>query len=90
MNLRAQAAGRPCMVRLDGCNHDPATTVLAHFRLIDVSGMGLKPPDLIGAWACAACHVRIDTEKSDAVQLAFAHGVFRTQARLIREGLVHG
>ena len=57
-------------------------------KLIGVSGMGLKPPDLLGAWACSNCHARIDTDKSDAVQLAFAHGVFRTQAALIREGLV--
>ncbi len=90
MSLRDQAAQRPCMVRLDGCNADPATTVLAHFRLIGVSGMGIKPPDLIGAWACSACHARIDTDKSDAVQLAFARGVFRTQATLIREGLLRG
>jgi hypothetical protein len=45
----------------------------------------MKSPDFIAAWACSACHQVIDTDKSDAVQLAFAHGCFRTQAQLIRE-----
>lgn len=84
--LRAEARGRDCMVRLAGvCNHNPETVVLAHFRLAGISGMGLKPPDIIGAWACSACHARVDTDKSAETQLAFAHAVFRTQAKLIEE-----
>lgn len=88
MNLRKLARNRPCQVRLPGCNGDPATTVLAHYRLAGISGMGIKPPDLIAAWACSECHRRVDTDKSADVQLAFAHGVFRTQDVLIREGKI--
>ena len=86
-HLRAMAQGRDCMVRLPGiCCGDPERVVLAHFRLSGISGMGLKPPDEIAAWCCDTCHRVIDTDKSPEIQLAFAHGVFRTQATLLREG----
>lgn len=89
-HLRAAARGRECMVRLPSvCNHNPETVVLAHFRLSGISGMGLKPPDEIAAWACSACHARVDSDKSPEIQLAFAHGVFRTQAQLLREARLH-
>ena len=84
--LRKLAAGRECRIRLPGvCNFDNATTVLAHFRLIGYSGMGVKIPDHIGAWACSACHAYVDSHKDAETQLAFALGVFRTQATLITE-----
>ena len=92
MNLRNQARDRPCVVRLpDICNHDPGTTVLAHFRLAGVSGMGIKPPDLIGAWACSACHDAIDRRAHtdldrDYVRLAHLEGVVRTINKLLEEG----
>ena len=83
-NLRQFAKGQQCQVRLPGiCNGNPETTVLAHFRLIGVSGMGLKSPDALGAWACSDCHSYADGHKDDATQLAFLHGVMRTQAKLI-------
>lgn len=94
MNLRKAAKGRECQVRLEGvCNGDPATVVLAHYRLAGVSGMGMKSPDLIGAWACSACHDAIDRRahtdlERDYVRLAHAEGVFRTQAILLREGVL--
>ncbi len=90
-NLRQQAARRECQVRLPGCQHSP--TVLAHVRLSGVSGMGLKAPDLLGAWACDACHRAYDVHGSSGfergfVDLAFCQGVLRTQHALIREGIV--
>lgn len=89
MNLRKLARDRPCQVRLPGiCNGDPATTVLAHFRLPGISGLGLKSPDALASWACAACHTAVDTHKDAETQLAFAHGVLRTQAQLLREGKI--
>jgi len=55
MNLRELARDKPCMVRLPGiCNGDPTTTVLAHYRLADTCGGGMKPDDWQGAWACSA------------------------------------
>jgi len=59
--LQKLARGQPCLVRIPGvCNGNPETTVLAHIRRQNVGGMGLKPPDLIGAWACSDCHDVID------------------------------
>jgi hypothetical protein len=95
MSLRKEAKGRACMVRLPGvCNFNSETVVLAHIRLAGVSGMGMKSPDLIGAWACSACHDEVDgrTHKSglshDELRLAHFEGMARTIAQLEKEGLV--
>jgi hypothetical protein len=86
MNLRKEARGRECQIRIPGCcNGNPETTCLAHYRLAGISGMGIKPPDLIGAWACSACHNYVDTHNDLETKLAFAHGVFRTQTILHKE-----
>ena len=86
-SLRKLARGRICQVRLPCiCNGDPATTVLAHVRITGISGMGLKAPDLLGAWACSACHEWCDTHHDDSTKAAFYEGVLRTQAALIKEG----
>ena len=93
-DLRKLAKGRECQIRIPGvCNFNSETTVLAHFRLIGVSGLGLKPPDLLGAWSCSDCHDAVDRRRFkelefDFVRLAHAEGVFRTQAKLIEEGII--
>jgi len=72
------------MIRLSGvCNGNPETTVLAHYRLIGISGAGMKSPDEIAAWACSDCHDAVDRRRYmeldfTAVRLAHAEGVFRT------------
>ena len=93
--LRKAAKDRGCTVRIPGvCNFNSATTVLAHIRLTGVSGMGMKSPDLLGAWACSACHDEIDgrTHKSglsrDELRLAHYDGMARTIMQLHKEGLV--
>jgi hypothetical protein len=94
MNLRKEARGRGCMVRIpDVCNHNSETVVLCHYRLAGVSGMGMKSPDLIGAWACSACHDAIDRRAHtdldrDYVRLLHLEGMARTLAQLNREGLL--
>lgn len=55
--------------------------------------MGLKAPDLLGAWACDSCHKAYDVHGSsgldrDFVDKAFLEGVVRTQAALVKEGWV--
>lgn len=88
-NLRKLAKGKSCQIRLIGvCSGNPEETVLAHFRLAGISGMSIKPPDLLGAWACAGCHGVVDVSKDPTVQLAFAHGVLRTQAALLKLGAI--
>lgn len=88
MNLRKLAQGQNCMIRLPGCNHDPATTVLAHYSLAGYTGMGMKSDDFaFGAWSCSACHDLVDgrvkTEMGrEVVRLGHAEGCLRTQAEL--------
>ena len=83
------------MVRLPGiCNFNSETVVLAHIRVMGVSGMGLKSPDLLGAWACSAWHDELDgrTHQSgmtrDELRLAHFEGMARTVAQLEKEGLI--
>ncbi len=59
--LRKSARNQHCHLRLPGvCNHDPETTVLAHIRRGVMAGMGNKPPDICGTFACSACHDVLD------------------------------
>ena len=94
MNLRKLAKDRPCMVRLpDICNHNPATTVLAHISMTGISGMGFKANDVIGSWACSSCHDTIDRRANtdldrDYVRLAHLEGMARTINELCKEGLL--
>ncbi len=95
MNLRKEAKGRDCMVRLPNiCNHNSETVVLCHVRLVGVSGMGMKAPsDLIGAWACSSCHDAIDRRSHtdldrDYVRLAHLEGMVRTIAQLRKEEII--
>ncbi|MGF7452573.1 DUF1364 domain-containing protein [Pasteurella bettyae] len=91
VDLRKEAKGRECQVRLPGiCNHNPETTVLAHYRMVGLNGVGQKPDDIFGAWACDCCHAEIDRRTrimdTEYVRLAHAEGVMRTQQILRREG----
>ena len=98
INLRKQAKGRECMIRIPGiCNHNPETTVLCHLnnkRLFGV-GTGMKVPDIFAAWGCSACHDAVDGRNNRLVaemglageiDLYFYEGVFRTQNILLKEG----
>lgn len=93
-DLRKLARGRECMVRLpDVCNGNPETTVLAHFRMAGISGMGIKSPDVFAAFACSACHDAIDRRSHmdldrEYVRLAHLEGVVRTQAELLKMGVL--
>lgn len=90
-NLRKEAQGRDCQVRIPGlCNFNPETTVLAHYRMAGTCGTGIKPDDAQAAWACSSCHDEIDRrtrfiEETDA-RLMHAEAVLRTQAILRSEG----
>lgn len=90
--LRELAEGQECQVRLPGvCNRDNRTVVLAHYRMLPISGFGLKAPDWLGAWACSDCHDAVDRRRytdlpRTDVRLAHAEGVFRTLAKLKRMG----
>jgi hypothetical protein len=84
VNLRQAAALHECTLRLDGCNTEPCC--LAHYRVIGVSGMGIKPPDVCAAIACFNCHEAVDKRRwvngrpmtQDEIDAAFARGMART------------
>jgi hypothetical protein len=53
----------------------------------------MKSPDILGAWACSACHDAIDRRAHtdldrDYVRLLHLEGMARTLAQLNREGLL--
>lgn len=58
--------GKPCTLRLYCCNHDQATTVLAHLRCFGWAGMAQKPHDFLAVYACSACHDAIDRRDASA------------------------
>lgn len=65
-NLRKEAKGRECQVRLPGiCNHNPETTVLAHYRMAGLNGVGMKPDDILvlGHAHLAMMNVTVELEK---------------------------
>ncbi len=94
--LTKLAKGKDCQVRLPGiCNFNSETTVLSHYRLAGTCGMGMKPPDLLGAWACSSCHDIVDgraksIREAEERRAAHAEGVMRTIYALIQLGKVKG
>lgn len=82
---RTEARGKPCMIRIPGvCNRNNETTVLAHYRMAGYSGVGIKPDDDMGAWACSSCHDLCDSRTKhpdygrEDIRLMHAEGVMRT------------
>ena len=87
--IRAAARGEPCLMRLAICNGDPATTVLAHVRGSGNAGVGMKPADVSGVFACSACHDAIDGRTRYPVSAQERlDGMLRTHDRLRKMGLV--
>ena len=90
INLRKEAEGRECQVRMiGGCNRDDMTVVLAHLRMAGITGVAQKAPDILGAWACSECHRLADQHSGDdQILMAFYEGIFRTIYELIKEGKI--
>lgn len=93
--ITKSARGKTCTVRIDGvCNYDAETTVFAHYRDLRLGcGVGLKPPDIFGCYACSSCHDALDGRiktKYDKEQLRFEHmrAILVTQKILIDAGLI--
>lgn len=57
---RESAREQDCTLQLPGCRNDRETVVLAHLRMFGGGGIGVKPHDLEGVYACAWCHDRLD------------------------------
>lgn len=90
--IRKSAKGKPCLIRLPGCDGGGETTVLCHYRLAGYCGTGMKPPDSMSSFGCASCHAIVDGRAPrpegytrNDVLLAFAEGVIRMQELLRTE-----
>ncbi|MCR4307159.1 MAG: DUF1364 domain-containing protein [Candidatus Berkelbacteria bacterium] len=92
--ITAAAQGRPCTIRLPGCNGDPATSVWAHINSIRWgAGRGHKVNDLIGVIACSACHDILDgrvktTLERDFIKLCALEGHCESLYILTKEGII--
>lgn len=68
--LRESAYRQSCTVCLPKiCKHDNDATVLAHLRMFGFGGMGMKPNDIHGVYACSECHDWIDRRAHKNLQV---------------------
>jgi len=58
--IRESAQGQECTVNSPWCNYNPETVVFAHYGEPGEKGMGIKPDDTSGAYACSSCHDWLD------------------------------
>ncbi len=91
--ITKSARNQDCQVQLYGiCNHNSETTVFAHYRKGGFGGMGKKPDDLFGAYACSSCHDEIDRRtrvlENEHVDHEFLQAILRTQRNLLANGLI--
>lgn len=92
--IRQSARGETCTLRLPGvCNHDTATTILAHLRMFGAAGMGQKPADYAAVFACSRCHDTLDRRDMMTAGQCGTEDVLRalmeTHRRLAAKGLLH-
>lgn len=95
MDLTKYAKDKPCDIRVpERCCFDPKTSVWCHVRLIGVSGMGLKAPDILGCVGCSVCHDIVDNRilKEEYTygerRLMLLEGVMRRQSLLALERVI--
>ena len=100
MRLRKAANGQMCTLGIPGvCSRDRATVVLAHLPRGLGTGMARKCPDIIGAWACHACHDELDgrtrhlfpddvDSRVAALAMYELMGLKRTLAQLVERKLI--
>ena len=95
--ITESARGEICELRLPGaCSFSREQTVWAHANGISIGkGIGMKSPDILGAYACWRCHNVYDRREKppfgmtyDDVELAFWHGHARSLVKLFEKGVV--
>ena len=95
MNIPDLARGRACEIRVPGGCASRETTVFCHVRMPDLSGLGFKAPDWLGAFGCARCHDIVDGRAGSWVEfpqwardLMLHEGTARTLVILANEGVI--
>jgi hypothetical protein len=86
--LRNHARGQACTLRLGNCA-STETVVFAHLRRFSIAGMGQKPDDLIGVYACAACHSTLDLRRNDVGDGEILRALVETLLRRRADGLIN-
>lgn len=93
--ITESARGEECAIRLPGiCNFNRETVVWAHGNGSAAGkGFGMKCIDIIGAYACSACHDAYDRRRPTAtpraeVELAFWEGHARSLIKLFEKGIL--
>ena len=89
--IRKSARGEDCSLRLDVCNHNNETVILAHIGRN--RGMGIKCGDNMAVYACSACHDVIDGRlgslfSGDEIEKEKLRALEETQGKLIDKGLL--
>jgi hypothetical protein len=98
-DLTESAKGQECTLRLPGiCNHDPSTTVFAHYpgsKMTGPKGTGSKGHDTHGGYACSRCHDYIDRRWKTSAELhptimldAMLRSLDETHYRMVEAGLI--
>lgn len=93
------ARGEDCLIRMPGiCNFTRETVIWAHANGSAAGkGIGMKSHDLLGSYACSACHDAYDRRRfqharalfsREQVELMFWEGHARSLLRLIEKGIV--
>jgi Protein of unknown function (DUF1364) len=94
-DLRESARGEMCLVRLPGCQQDPAMTILSHNRHYRAGkGLGTKAHDMNTAYCCTWCDAIYDGAAGliascrPDVELAWYHAHAETLVRMAKKGLL--
>lgn len=85
------ARGENCTLRLSVCNGKPETTVFAHVSVGFNSGMGTKPNDIHGVYACSNCHDVLDRRRKRPEDFStedVLRALIETQLKLVDKGLI--
>lgn len=95
--IRRSARGQECTVRIPFvCLHDSETVVWAHANGSAAGkGIGMKSHDVLGAYACGACHNCYDRRSPipkgysrEEIELMFLEGHLRSLQILLEKDLV--
>jgi len=94
--ITESALDQECQVRIpEVCSGDSSTVVWAHaIGLASGKGIGMKSPDILGAYACQACHDAYDRRTRpkfmpySRIKECFMDGHLRSLQILIDKGLV--
>ena len=86
--IRRAAKGKPCTLRLAGCDGGGETTILAHLPM-GGKGTGTKGSDIWAVFACAHCHDMLDGRiRGHVVAEDKLRALYKTLHMLIEEGIV--